>query len=61
MGSASTLIVSVVGLEKIWPLRHNIILWFDEEGKAHRRMLWKRLNRGNKVYRIPDGISNPML
>jgi hypothetical protein len=24
-------------------LRHNILLWLDEEGETHRRMLWKRL------------------
>jgi hypothetical protein len=39
-------------------LRHNILLWLDERGKAHRRMLWKRVNKGIKVYRIPNGIAN---
>ena len=31
-------------------MRHNILLWLDEKGKAHRRVLWKRLNKGIRLY-----------
>ena len=36
-------------------MRDNILLWLDEQGKTHRRMLWKRLNKVIKVYPIPNG------
>jgi len=54
-------LVLPVRLEKVWPLMHNILLWLDEQGKTHRRMLWKRLNKVIKVYRIRNGIANTML
>jgi len=42
-------------------LRHNILLWLDEKGEKHRRMLWQRLIKAIRVYPIPNGIANTML
>jgi len=35
-------------------LRHNILLWLDEQGETHGRMLWQRLNKVIRVYPIPE-------
>jgi len=42
-------------------LRHNILLWLDEKGETHRRMLWQRFVKIIRVYPIPNGIANTML
>jgi hypothetical protein len=41
-------------------LRHNVLLWLDEKGKIHRRMLWQKGIWVIKAYLIPNGIANTM-
>jgi len=50
-----------VRLEKVQPLRHNILWWLDEKGETHRRMLWHGSIKAIGVYPIFNGIVNIVL
>ena len=38
-----------------------MLLWLDERGKTHRKMVWKRSKKVTRVCRVRSGIAGAML